>query len=434
MRRTEQELPLSYLRVEGFKLFKKRQEVSFSRLTLLAGANSSGKSSLMQPLLLFKQTLEVPFDPGPLFLNGPNVSFSDVKQLFWHAAGEPRSQQFVVEVGFHRELGLRTRFRRRKRRGRKEELELGSCTWILGQYEAELREDMGSGEIKSLIKASPRPYRITETLTQQVSIVRNRFFLQVQVGGVLPWPFLPWGFLQKTLFFIHVSGLRGNPRRTYPQTAIGETFPGLFQDYVASVIAQWHEKKDPRIDQLGEHLRTLGLTWKVEARPVDSSNVEIRVGRLPEGKRGGARDLVNIADVGFGVSQVMPVVVALLAAPPGTMVYLEQPEIHLHPRAQFRLADLLGEAVRRGVQVVVETHSELLLLGIQKLVASGTIPSSWVKLYWFQRDEKGAGKIFPGELREDGSFGEWPVDFSEVAMEAMRAYIQAAAHFSKASN
>ena len=88
--------------------------------------------------------------------------------------------------------------------------------------------------------------------------------------------------------------------------------------------------------------------------------------------------MVSIADVGFGVSQVLPVLVALIVAQPGQLVYLDEPELHLHPRAQVALAQVLVDAAKRGVRVVAETHSSLLLLAVQTLVAEGSLPSELV--------------------------------------------------------
>ena len=74
--------------------------------------------------------------------------------------------------------------------------------------------------------------------------------------------------------------------------------------------------------------------------------------------------MVSIADVGFGVSQVLPVLVALTSREiRDSLVYLEQPELHLHPNAQVALAQMLADAAKRGVRVVAETHSSLLLIG-----------------------------------------------------------------------
>src|SRR5439155_3144649 len=115
-------------------------------------------------------------------------------------------------------------------------------------------------------------------------------------------------------------------------------------------------------------------------------------------------DRVNIADVGIGVSQVLPVATALLVARPGQLVYIEQPELHLHPRAQVELARSLANAANRGVRVVAETHSSLVLLGVQSLVAEGVLPPEKVKLHWFQRNKKdGATEIRSADLDETGA-------------------------------
>jgi hypothetical protein len=227
---------------------------------------------------------------------------------------------------------------------------------------------------------------------------------------------------------IHLPGLRGNPQRTYPKTAVGPTFPGVFQDYAASVVALWQENKDARLDSFARDMQALGLTWKVKSKPVDDTQVELQVGRLPAAAQGGGWDLVSIADVGFGVSQVLPVLVALHAAEQGQIVYLEQPEIHLHPKAQLGMAAILANAAKRGVRVVAETHSSLLLLAVQKAVAEGSLPPDLVKLHWFQRDVNGCTQITSADLDETGAFGEqWPEDFGDTELEAQRAYLDAVA-------
>lgn len=224
---------------------------------------------------------------------------------------------------------------------------------------------------------------------------------------------------------IHVPGLRGEPSRTYPVTAVSKTFSGTFLPYTASVIQSWQETKDPKLNLLGKQLEQLGLTWKASVKQVDATQVELRVARLPKPRRGGVRDLVNVADVGFGVSQVLPVLVALLVAEPGSLVYLEQPELHLHPRAQVALAPILAAAAERDVRVVVETHSAFLLLALQALVAEEKLPSELVNLHWFQRDEDGATEITSTSLDEMGAYGDWPVDFGAVEAQLENRYLNA---------
>jgi len=280
---------------------------------------------------------------------------------------------------------------------------------------------MKSEDLIAILKEIPRYKNLLQALSKTKLTVTRWKSMLVPFSEVLPLPgpWLPFEFFLRSL--IHVPGLRGNPQRSYKYTAVREAYPGLFQDYVASVISYWQEKKPSKLEKLGEWLHHLGMTWKVEAKRVSATEIRLRVGRLPE--RGGARDVIDIADVGFGVSQVLPVVVALLTEK--SVVYVEQPEIHLHPRAQVRLADLIAEAVKRGVQVIVETHSELLLLGIQKLVASGELSPEMVKLHWFERDEKGVAHVTTADLDESGSFGDWPVDFTAVSLETMKQYLDA---------
>ena len=225
-----------------------------------------------------------------------------------------------------------------------------------------------------------------------------------------------------------MPGLRGNPERNYPVTGIGSSFPGTFENYTASVISHWQaQSESEKLTKLGSDLEKLGLTWKVVATPINDTRVELQVGRLSKQLLSEPGDLVNIADVGFGVSQTLPVLVAIHTAKPGQLVYLEQPEIHLHPRAQSAMAGVLAEAAKRGVRVVAETHSSLLLLGVQTLVAEGMLSPELVKLHWFSRNTAGVTTVQSTDLDDAGAFGDWPVDFDEVAMTTESRYIDAAA-------
>jgi predicted ATPase len=225
---------------------------------------------------------------------------------------------------------------------------------------------------------------------------------------------------------IHVPGLRGNPERTDKTTSISNEFPGTFEQYVASVINAWQATRDSRLGELGRALETLGLTWNVAAKQIDDAHVELRVGRLPHRSRGGTADMVSIADVGFRVSQILPVLVALLTAEPHQLVYLEEPEMHLHPCAQVALGQVLADAANRGMRVVAETHSAHLLLAVHSLVAEGSLAPQMVKLHWFKRRDDGVTEVTSADLDEAGAFGEWPEDFARIDFDVQRRYLDAA--------
>lgn len=235
------------------------------------------------------------------------------------------------------------------------------------------------------------------------------------------------GYFKHLTDLIHIPGLRGNPQRAYPLTGTGPSFPGTFEVYTAAVVADWSRSSKERVTALSDDLKTLGLTSKIGVTSLDEARVELQVGHMPIPGKSSRDHWVNIADVGFGVSQVLPVLVSLLAAAPGQLVYVEQPELHLHPRAQVALASVLARAAERGVRVVAETHSSWLLLGIQSVVAEGKLPAELVKLHWFTRNERsGATAVKSADLDDAGRFGDWPEDFDDVTLKAQSRYLDAA--------
>lgn len=233
---------------------------------------------------------------------------------------------------------------------------------------------------------------------------------------------------EQFLNLIHLPGLRPNPERTYRYTSVDyESYPGTFENYAASVIYQWLSSDDMRFGDLVMNLglTRLGLTSGVGVRQIDDSQLELQVNRLIKGTTNRTNDMISIADVGFGVSQVLPVLVALLVAEPGQLVYIEQPELHLHPRAQVALAQVLADAANRGVKVVAETHSTLLIQGIQTLIAEQKIDHKDVIFHWFKRGEDGVTQITSQEPDAFGAYGDWPEDFADVQFEADNTYLEA---------
>jgi predicted ATPase len=131
---------------------------------------------------------------------------------------------------------------------------------------------------------------------------------------------------------------------------------------------------------------------------------------------------VPLTDVGFGVSQVLPVVTLLYYVPEGSTVILEQPEIHLHPLAQAGLADLIiNVAMHRNVQIILESHSEHLLLRLQRRIAEEKIKADDVKLY-FCDCSKGYSEIKRLRLDLFGNIENWPDRFmGDVFTETAKA-------------
>lgn len=419
------------LSVQGYKSIASKQSLRFDGLTILSGANSSGKSSFMQPFLILKQTIENHYDSGALVLYGENAKLTDSSQIISKVPNHD-TKSFSVSMDdsqdtcaasyvYTEDIGL----------------QIDSIHAIGSNHPKGLTLKLGtpSSEIDKALTLKEfnfiKEFYKEKKTKPSWKTIREKCFLKAEYSvdkGFSPFragiePAAPLiGFVTK---LIHVPGVRGNPERTYKIAASDDVYPGSFEKYIASIIRDWStgSKHRSKYKALKSQLADLGLASNITSSKVDDTSVEIRVSRS---KSGPDSDCVNIADVGFGVSQTLPVLVALLAAQKGQPVYIEQPELHLHPKAQFKLAAVITTAVNKGVRVIVETHSSILIRGIQLAVAKKQIDSTKISLNWFtQNSETGETKVDQASLDEQGAFGDWPEDFDETSLKVEQLYLDA---------
>ena len=413
---------ITKIAVKGFKSIAKEREIDIRPLTILAGANSSGKSSIMQPLLMLKQTLEAPYDPGPLLLDGPNVQFTEASQFLSTLLDEKGADRFQIWIetrasDFSYSVGITFR-KEQNGIGIAEMTSKSTVANQLSTYErVTLHPKMSSEEIRALGIQGP----IGEDFDD---VKRSRCFLGLGSQDINGFYSVTYKLASDISGTMHLARLRGSPERTYTLAYPHPWYPGTFENYVANLIHEWQQTRDERLKTLTDALYTLGLTRRISAKRIGDISIQLQVGRLLHDGVG-ETDMVSIADMGFGVSQVLPVLVAVIAAEPGRLVYIEQPELHLHPRAQVALARVLADAAKRGVRVVAETHSSLLLLGVQTLVAEGDLSPELVKLHWFSRDKNGVTEVSSVDLDEAGAYGDWPMDFDDVDLTIQSRYLDA---------
>ncbi len=145
--------------------------------------------------------------------------------------------------------------------------------------------------------------------------------------------------------------------------------------------------------------------FRIEPVAPNRRDYEIRV------KKTSSSAEVLLPDVGFGVSQVLPVLVLCYYADEGSTLIIEQPELHLHPAAQSELADVLIDVVKkRRMQIIVESHSEHLLRRLQRRIAEEEFKAGDAALYFCEIDN-GTSKITPLEINDEGFIENWPKDF-----------------------
>jgi len=428
---------ITRIAVTGFKSLAEKADVEIRPLTVLAGANSSGKSSLMEPLLLMKQTLESDVNPaGPFKLSGPYTNYTESKQFLSSVelvGGSCQSLVIDFEIdgqktaGFTFAVDPNGLFAIDETRGSRFGVNQ-PMSWVI-------RHDSSAAEIRAL----DFPWDLTGSTKGlfDYHAERYRYYLRIKASRSSDasdsWSksdeFYETMRLNKEIRrLILVPGLRGDQLRKWRLAEVPATnvYEGPFESYVPSIIEYWQQTNpllSPSINELNAALKLLGLASSVRTLRLNESQIEMRV---PRTFTSDEDDHVNVADVGLAVSSVLPVLVAIIQADPGQMVYIDQPDLHLHPKAQVLLAQLLVNAADRGVRLVIETHSSLLLRGILTEVARGKIANDKVILHWFERDkETGLSTVKPAHPDSAGRVGDWPEDFSDVELRSDNDYLDA---------
>lgn len=179
-------------------------------------------------------------------------------------------------------------------------------------------------------------------------------------------------------------------------------------------VSLGYKKSNKLIEEIiAIKLKEMGLIEEFKVNPISEQRQEYEVNVRAKG----SQEWVDLPDVGFGISQVLPVLAQCFYAPPGSIIIMEQPEIHLHPSAQSALADVMIDVIQsrengkeRNIQLVIETHSEHFLRRLQRRIAEDVIPQEKVSAY-FANISKTPAKLEPLEIDNFGSIRNWPENF-----------------------
>ena len=449
---------LTELRIQNFKAWQDTGSIRMAPLTVIFGANSAGKSSLGHLLLALKQTARLADRKRALHLGDLQSdidlgTFADC--LYQHNLAA--RLEFTLGWKPPAPVTIRDPLANRDYTGDTVRLtsRLGADERGLPALESFRYELMGDGKcclsvghgfIKSgragltvdpmrLVRARGRKWNIEppEKFYRFSDVTLARY----QNADALAQ--LPLEVERLLDGLIYLGPLREPPQRTYHWA--GDTVPDVGvrgKDAIAALLAATDAKRNlnrgykqrrQRFDAfIAAWLKDLGVIDGFTVRPIAEGRKEYEV--LVRTRAGSPE--VKLTDVGFGVSQVLPALVQAFYAPPHSTVWMEQPEIHLHPRVQAELADAFISAVQayengkpRNVQLVIESHSEHFLLRLQRRVAEGTLTPQDVAIYFVHDGNEGAALK---ELKLD-SFGEitnWPEGFFGDDLGEIAARTQAA--------
>jgi predicted ATPase len=440
---------ISRIGLHNFKAFDQLQ-MGLGPITLLLGPNNSGKSSILASLRLLVQTLES-YDPQvPLLLNGIMGDFGTYKDIVYlNHRGRPMEISVSIQPTMRRpkpidsadfwpvaeddsiEVGLAYKYRtvRRELILKSSEIKRNGSLLLATGYsedsERQLIEKIGHREVPSPIKSSlARRMRIQNFLVQSVltgfredskgSALSD--FLTKEIEDNLRAASLAAREINYRLRMVEYLGaMRVPPSRTYLFTGERRRRVGATGEHAASVLVTDTARSGSRSLNVARLVRNwlhrAGIAQDLRVAPISDRHYEIRV------QHPVTREHQNLADVGYGNSQVLPVLVGGFNLEAGATYLVEEPEIHLHPRAQAELGGFFLELYQRGVQSIVETHSEYLVLRLQQYVASREISPDHVRIYYvYAEGEKKKVELL--RMDDQGRFvDEWPEGFFPERLE-----------------
>ena len=429
---------LKRLTVRHFKAWRKLN-MQFGKVTGLFGENSSGKSSVLQLLLLLKQTKNATDRGLVLDFGGPDelVNLGKYQDIV-HKRNMDSGIEWLLDWNFEDTLKVIDPMGRRNdvlMRGNNLQVATG-----VGLRAADLVATYLNYKFADTIFSIDRKadsssrFELSSKGHHEFAFIRNQ-----GRGWALPGPIKTHLFpdqartyYQNTSFLSHfetayealmdsmfyLGPLREHPQREYRWSGASPADVGpRGERSVDAILAatahrQWRnlaprKKLMSFQEMIAYWLRDMGLieSFKIKEIAQGSSLYQVLV------QKGGKGPKTMLTDVGFGVSQVLPVLVLLYYVPEGSIVLMEQPEIHLHPAVQSSLADMmLAVAQGRRVQIIVESHSEHLLRRFQRRAAEGDVSSSDLKLYFVSNDG-GEAKLNDLKLNEWGQIENWPDHF-----------------------
>jgi predicted ATPase len=436
---------LTSLQIKNFKAWKDTGEIRLAPLTVIFGANSAGKSSLGHLLLALKQTALSADRKRHLHL-GDEKTLIDLGTFAECLYNHDTKSTLSFELGWEiagKNLEIRDPLDKKSRfagnelkltvalaSDAKEQPKVDLLKYQLlqdsvAQLSIDYRRDekgnhnIASGEYK-FVKNTGRSWPLDEPdkFYRISDLSRARF----QNAEFLSDLALKTEAILSSVFYL--GPLREHPKRIYPWS--GETPESVGQNggaAIASILAASNQNrmlnrgpntKLARFDMfIARWLKDLGIIQSFEVKQLAQGRKEYEV----VVKTHSTASPVKITDVGFGVSQVLPALVQAFYCPPNSTIWMEQPEIHLHPQVQAELADVFISATKareggkeRHVQLIVESHSEHFLNRLQRRIAEGVLEPKDVAIY-FCRRSGAETELEPLRMNMFGEIENWPENF-----------------------
>lgn len=440
-------MKLEKIRIKNFKCYSDI-ELELSKITLLTGANSSGKSSLIYSILGTIQSREFPFQFSP---NGKYVNMGDFTEIVhnhdklktisieyhldeqteekiitnWKidprrdlpflVSLEASSIFYMLKIEKVRKYSLDFKYFREKdpaKELRSPEIlskVLSNVHKLLGEVLVSKygkNENLKSNELKKYGNVKENISLKFTNLEELKTILKQdgNYYLDNIVSSISNF------FKNYDDKLNYISSFRLFPERTYYETSKFDLKVGKFGENYEDQIIAWETNKDPNYKKLCEILKELGLLEEIKSKRLAGGRYEI----LVRNKKNGIWS--SITDVGFGISQFLPIIVADLQLGNDSTLYIAQPEIHLHPKIQAQFADYIVNRINKDQKkYIIETHSEYLINRLRLSICEDKIEEESVSIVYIENNGT-AAKDHKIKFLKNGQIINAPESFFDTYM------------------
>lgn len=442
---------LKKLSLSNFKSFQKMEELEIRNLTVVVGRNSCGKSSLMQSLLLLKQTLDSQ-NTTPLCLEGKYLKYSNLKELSF---GLPPVH--TAKIGYElflsdKENKVSGKVKIGFKNSKENELYIPKLSECI--VELEKNGEMASTSFTSISKSKAKA--IFKGFVQHfekegsgelsgVKVIFHKFLPEhIQLSFTkngdkkekeIKIPFFVamdeeidlTSLLNSELKNIrYLSPIRATPERAYVHYS--QDVSSLNEDGSNSAhilwakrehTVKWKKKNHKLSKAVNECIDTIGLSQEISPDKVGDIIYKVGIRESISGSN------VSLADVGFGYSQVIPIILLGLLSSKENLMLIEQPEIHLHPSSAGNLADLFLGFVEDDKRFIIETHSQEFINKLRLRVIQNPELKKKINIVFVEQNNGEPSSIKQFEIDEQGMFPEWPNGFLDESKKLADAIIKA---------
>lgn len=422
----KENLSITELRLKNFKIFK-NATCKFNKITLLTGANSSGKTSVLNALASIFQSNDGGY-PFSFFANGKYVELGGFKDIICSNA-DKNNQIFGLGITFKNsedssEISMDVGYRYASKNFQilVDEISLNDhlnsikVKWNgqdigytykrdIDNKEAKFQKELANKALLAIMESfnaniavNDKGDNLFDLVKEQVNDMDNEINKEINIGKTQEDL---KNFFQTNLSFqigskpvlnmfnrlksqtFYSGPIRPRPSRQYNLIENIDSYECGGGNSI-QILSKWKSNNSNSFSKIRENLNALGLAADLDLNFIQDDLTEVKVKRFKNSKS------VNISDMGFGISQALPVLIGVEFAKKNATILVNQPEVHLHPSSQANLANyFINEQKNNNKKFIIETHSEYLINRIRILIAKGEFSEKNIAILYFDADENG---------------------------------------------